>query len=150
MFAEVRRVSQQFRGGRRALFLALIIVSCGPSLSSGDDEDTEYSSARLLDRICESGQYELHGSAEIGRGLSADSFGFALGPEAGSVDLLLMPPSGSQTSALVTLDDSDPTWTGDYGTSTIANPPGHVLKVLDLRVTATSSSGCSVAPGFRQ
>src|SRR6266704_782524 len=99
MSSELNPAGCGARRWRRIALLVLLLASCSNALGSSNSDTTEYSSARLIDRVCQTGQYELHGSAEMTTGLSDDSCAFRIGPEPGSVDLLGTPPSGATISA---------------------------------------------------
>jgi hypothetical protein len=123
------------RSPRRVLLALLVAVGCVDSY-----DPTSRSSARLIDRDCQSGSYELSGSAQLTVGLSDDSCAFVLGPEPGSVTV------PSATSMLLWTDDPAHAEWRSTG-PTISNPPGTTWHVIDLREEVTElSPGCGGPP----
>jgi hypothetical protein len=119
------------RTARRALLVLLLAAGCDSTY-----DPTHRSSARLIDRTCLSGAYELSGSAELVVGISEDSCAFVLGPAAGSVTV-----SGI-TSALIWTDEPERAKWQSTG-ALIANPLGTTWHVVDLRREVNEpSSGC--------
>jgi hypothetical protein len=102
---------------RRALALAFACSACFALDFSGDDPPShERSAARYIESFCETGNYELEGSAELTTGLTSDSCGFSVGPSEGVVRFIvpssdLARYTSSTFEALVAREDgTDPNW----------------------------------------
>ena len=141
---------------RRSLALAFACTACFSIDLFDDLNPSQRTPARYIEKLCKSGNYELEGSGELTTGLTDDSCGFSLGPEAGAVRFIVpgedLIYDTHMFEILVAKEDgTNARWDqvpGDAGNVySVSARVGETTRIIDVRIEGTflDDTGCAIA-----